>query len=281
MADGILFIDKEAGMTSRKLDNQIGKLFHTHKVGHLGTLDPFATGLLIVGVNSGNKALRFALDEEKEYVATLNLGVATSTGDYTGQQTEHEEIPLLPKNQVSSVVKGLVGKMKQIPPMTSAIKVGGVALYRLAHEGKEIQREAREIEVKEAKLLSYGGDELTFQVLVSKGTYIRTLGEDLAKRLGTVGHLTALRRTAIGPFRVENAVKLEDIGEESLQNPLVLLDHMEQHECQGKELFKVANGASLDLPCVSPIVLLTHENQALAVYERKQGDHYICLRGLA
>ena len=281
MADGILFIDKEAGMTSRKLDNQIGKLFHTHKVGHLGTLDPFATGLLIVGVNSGNKALRFALDEEKEYVATLKLGVATSTGDYTGEQTEHEEIPLLTKNHVSSVVKGLVGKMKQIPPMTSAIKVGGVALYRLAHEGKEIEREAREIEVKEAKLLSYGGDELTFQVLVSKGTYIRTLGEDLAKRLGTVGHLTALRRTAIGPFRVENAVKLEDIGEESLQNPLLLLNHMEQHECQGKELFKVTNGVALDLPCVSPIVLLTHENQALAVYERKQGDRYICLRGLA
>ena len=280
MRSGILFLDKEAGMTSRKVDNQIGRLFQTKKVGHLGTLDPFATGLLIIGVNAGNKALRFALDEDKEYVATLTLGKATDTGDYTGVITEEAPVPELTESKIQETLKSLLGKQIQIPPMTSAIKVDGVALYKLAHEGKEIEREGRPIEVYEAELLHFEPTCIEFRVKVSKGTYIRTLGEDLAKRLGTVGHLTALRRTKVGPFSVEDAVKLEEINENSLRNPLEVLGHMEQIQLDETSYKKALNGVAMEFDREAAQILLVYQGQAIAVYERDGQGVYHSLRGL-
>lgn len=280
MNGGIVFIDKEAGMTSRKVDNILGHLFHTRKVGHLGTLDPFATGLLIVGVNNGNKALRFALDEEKEYEAVLVLGKKTSTGDPTGEIIESQEVPTLDENEVREAVSSLVNEKSQIPPMTSAIKINGQALYELAHKGQEIEREPRPIAIYKSELLWFKDNKVAFRVLVSKGTYIRTLGETLAKRLGTVGHLESLRRTKIGPFDVENAAKVGDIDESKLVDPLVVLDHMEQIEVDEATLIKVNNGVKLNLGLNhGDLVLLTHKNEAIAVYE-KDGNIYACLRGL-
>ena len=280
MNGGIVFIDKEAGMTSRKVDNILGRLFHTRKVGHLGTLDPFATGLLIVGVNNGNKALRFALDEEKEYEAVLVLGKKTSTGDPTGEIIESQEIPTLDEDKVREAVSALVNEKSQIPPMTSAIKINGQALYELAHKGQEIEREPRPIAIYKSELLWFKDDKVAFRVLVSKGTYIRTLGETLAERLGTVGHLESLRRTKIGPFDVENAAKVGDIDESKLVDPLVVLDHMEQIEVDEATLIKVNNGVKLNLGLNhGDLVLLTHKNEAIAVYE-KDGNIYACLRGL-
>ena len=280
MKSGILFLDKEAGMTSRKVDNQIGRLFQTKKVGHLGTLDPFATGLLIIGVNAGNKALRFALDEDKEYVATLTLGKATDTGDYTGVITEEAPVPELNESKIQEAVKSLIGKQIQIPPMTSAIKVDGVALYKLAHQGKEIEREGRPIEVYEAELLHFDATCIEFRVKVSKGTYIRTLGEDLAKRLGTIGHLTALRRTKVGPFSVEGAVKLEEINENSLRNPLEVLGHMEQVQLDETSYKKALNGVAMEFDKEATQILLVYQGQAIAVYERDEQGVYHSLRGL-
>ena len=280
MQSGILFLDKEAGLTSRKVDNTIGRYFHTKKVGHLGTLDPFATGLLIIGVNAGNKALRFARDEEKEYEATLKLGVSTDTGDLTGVIQEEQPVPALSQSQIETALASLLGKQIQIPPMTSAIKVDGVALYKLAHQGKEIERQGREIEVYESQLLGVDASTISFRVKVSKGTYIRTLGEELARRLGTIGHLIALRRTAIGPFRVENAQKLDEIDENSLQNPLQILGHMERFELDENSYPKALNGVKLSLPSVAQEVLLTYRNQAIAVYEKDGEGVYHSLRGL-
>ena len=280
MDGGIVFIDKEAGMTSRKVDNTLGHLFHTRKVGHLGTLDPFATGLLIVGVNNGNKALRFALDEEKEYEAVLVLGKKTSTGDPTGEIIESQEVPTLDEDKVREAVSALVNEKSQIPPMTSAIKINGQALYELAHKGQEIEREPRPIAIYKSELLWFKDNKVAFRVLVSKGTYIRTLGETLAERLGTVGHLESLRRTKIGPFSVENAAKVGDIDESKLLDPLVVLDHMEQIEVDEATLIKVNNGVKLNLGLNhGDLVLLTHNREAIAVYE-KDGNIYACLRGL-
>lgn len=280
MDGGIVFIDKEPGMTSRKVDNVLGHLFHTRKVGHLGTLDPFATGLLIVGINNGNKALRFALDEEKEYEAVLVLGKKTSAGDPTGEIVDSQEVPALKEGQVKSAVEALINEKSQIPPMTSAIKINGQALYELAHKGEEVERAARPIAVYKSELLWFKDNKVAFRVLVSKGTYIRTLGETLAEHLGTIGYLESLRRTKIGPFCVENAAKVGDIDESKLVDPLVVLDHMEQIEVDQSTLIKVNNGVKLHLgDNHGDLVLLTHKGEAIAVYE-KDGNIYACLRGL-
>ncbi len=279
MKDGIIFLDKEEGLTSRKVDNLIGKVFHTHKVGHLGTLDPFATGLLIIGVNKGNKALSFALDEEKTYEARLVLGKATSTGDKTGEVIETKDIPPLNEDKIKEVLSSFIGKSTQIPPMTSAIKIGGKALYELAHEGKQIQRDPRPIEVYSISLTCLFEDGFSFKVSVSKGTYIRVLGEDIAKALGSVGYLSSLRRLSIGRYRVEEAITLEEVTQDSLLSPLKVLSHMEKIYCSPSLAELVRNGVKLKLKAKGDLVLLCQNEEPLAVY-RKEGEEYRCLRGL-
>lgn len=212
--DGFIFLDKSEGLTSTQEGAKIKKLFHTKKVGHVGTLDPFATGLLILGVNKGTKAITFFDDFVKEYVATIKLGVATNSMDKTGKVIEQKEVGKLSVSEIEKILKSFLGKSKQLPPMTSAIHVNGKKLYELAHQGKEVDRPLRDIEVYKIELISFKGDELTFRTLVSKGTYIRVLGSDIANKLGTVGHLSSLRRTKVGPFTVETASK--DINESSL-----------------------------------------------------------------
>ena len=280
MEDGILFIDKEEGMTSRKLDNLIGHVFHTRKVGHLGTLDPFATGLIIVGVNKGNKALTYAKDEEKTYQARLILGKATDTGDKTGIITETKDVPPLSKAKIEATLSSFLGMSMQLPPMTSAIKKDGVALYKLAHKGETIEREKRPIEVYAIRLLEMDEEGFSFEVSVSKGTYIRVLGEDIAKALGTVGYLDSLRRISVGDYTLENAHKFEEINGNFLQNPLILLGHLPSYQCNEKQASLVKNGVKLKLNHNEPKVLMVYEDQALAVYSFSEDGYYHSERGL-
>ena len=215
--DGFVFVDKSEGITSTKVGSQIKSIFHTKKVGHVGTLDPFATGLLILGVNKGTKAITFFDDFIKEYIATIKLGVATDTFDLTGKEISKEKVPVLSRVKIEEVLRSFLGKSKQLPPMTSAIHVNGQKLYKLAHQGKEVERPLRDIEVFEIELVNFKDDEITFRALVSKGTYIRVLGSDIANKLGTVGHLINLRRTKVGPFDISEAAKIELISDESLK----------------------------------------------------------------
>lgn len=278
MADGILLIDKPAGLTSRQVDNKIQKVFHTRKVGHLGTLDPFATGLLIVGVNKGNKALPFLDDSKKTYFASLKLGVKTDTGDLDGKVIEEAEIPMMRAEEVERALSSFLGKSMQVPPMTSAIKKDGTALYELAHQGKEIEREPREIEVFDIFASYISGDRIDFYVTVSKGTYIRTLGEDLAKRLHTVGHLVALRRMQVGDVHVNKAVSLEAFTESDLIDAASLIP-LPKVELTEAETEKAKNGVRLSLANKEKEVLLIHKGQAIAIYE-KNGSVYCAKRGL-
>lgn len=279
MTAGLLLIDKGEGVTSRYVDNRIQRLFHTRKVGHLGTLDPFATGLLIVAVNEATKYLPFLPDEDKTYVASLRLGIKTSTGDKTGEQVETVKVPSLSKEKVIETLNALLGESEQLPPMTSAIKVDGTALYKLAHKGEEIERKKRKIFVHEIGLLSMEGDMITFYAKVSKGTYMRVLGEDIAVRLGTVGYLESLRRTKVGDITLEKAIQLEDVKEDDLVNPasFVALPRIEIEE---KDLDKVRNGVRLSFSSISTHILLTHMGKGLAVYEKTEEGPYRCLRGL-
>lgn len=277
---GVLLIDKESGCTSRQIDNAIQKLFHTKKVGHLGTLDPFATGLLLVAVNKGTKFLPFFRDEEKTYEATLLLGQATSTGDKDGEFTERKEIPPLTKERIEEVLSSFLGDSKQLPPMTSAIKVNGRALYELAHKGEEIERKPRDIYVFSIELLSFSPNTIVFRTKVSKGTYIRVLGEDIAKALGSVGHLTALRRTEVGDITLEHAFRLSEVSKSSLENPLIYLSHIPQIEVDEDTASKVKNGVALSFASNEKEVLLTCRGVALAIYTRDEGGRYRSFRGL-
>ena len=147
--DGFIFLDKKEGITSQKADIELKKLFNTSKVGHVGTLDPFATGLLILGVNKATKGIAFFDDFDKEYIATIKLGIETDSMDIDGNEVSRKEVPNLSIDKIEEVLNSFLGKSKQLPPMTSAIKINGTALYKLAHKGKEIDRPFRDIEIYE------------------------------------------------------------------------------------------------------------------------------------
>lgn len=279
MKQGILLVDKEAGMTSRKVDNLLQKRFLTRKVGHLGTLDPFATGLLLVAVGKATKCLPYLDSSYKTYQAVLELGEKTSTGDLDGEVIERKEPSFHGEEEVEGVLRSFLGKSLQIPPMSSAIKVDGVALYKLAHKGESVERKPREIEVTSIKLLSYDGKRISFEAEVSAGTYIRTLGEDVAYKLGEVGHLLSLRRTRIGDSSVDLSKKLSDLAEEDFLDPLPFIA-LPKVEVGEKEEEDVKNGKPLKLSCLEEEVCLHARGEALAVYAKGADGIYHSKRGL-
>lgn len=282
--DGFVFLDKSAGFTSTSCGNRLKGVFHTKKIGHVGTLDPFATGLLIIGVNKGTKAITFFDDFTKEYVATIKLGIATDSMDLTGKEIDKKPVPSLSKDKVKEVLNSFLGKSKQLPPMTSAIHVDGQKLYKLAHQGKEVNRPLRDIEVMEIELLNLNEDEVTFRAVVSKGTYIRVLGSEIANKLGTVGHLSQLRRTKVGPFDVKDAVKMEDISELSLKSTYEVLKQFAEVEIvderyasdikNGKVKYFKSNHSSRYL------LVVDNTSQVIAMYVRTIEGNYQFARGL-
>lgn len=216
--DGVIIVDKPAGMTSHDVVSRARKIFKTRRVGHTGTLDPFATGVLVICLNRGTRLSQFLVGEEKEYVAQMRLGFATDTGDYTGiQNSPTVDASSISAEQLEEVLPEFRGFVDQTPPMFSAKKVGGVKLYEMARRGEEIHREPIRIEIKELELcgppVQTGGTlvDIPFRVVCSSGTYIRTLAEDLGRRIGTGAHLRSLRRTRAGSFSIEAARTLEQL----------------------------------------------------------------------
>lgn len=210
----IILIDKPAGMSSfgvvarvrRKLKGREGKKI---KVGHTGTLDPFATGLLIILAGRATKKSDEFLKKDKEYEATVFLGKTSSTGDIEGEITEaSDKIPTL--EEVKNACEKFVGEIEQKVPAFSAVKIGGERAYKLARKGKGVEMPTRKVTIFSLEILDYAYPELKIRTHVSSGTYIRTLGEDIGKALGTGAYLTALRRTKIADFDVKNAIKLDD-----------------------------------------------------------------------
>ncbi len=278
MLDGIFLIDKEAGMTSRKVDNVLGKRYGTHAVGHLGTLDPFATGLLVVAINKGTKLLTYLNDGDKTYEATLLLGEKTSTGDLEGEVIKKKDVPNISKEKLDEVLRSFLGNSRQIPPKFSAIKVNGVPLYKSARAGKEVEVKPRDITIYSLEG-TIEGNVVHLKAKVSKGTYIRTLGEDIAEKLGTIGHLTALRRTSIGDLSVSEAKKIDDLKDEDITSGITLIDlpHIELTE---EEEWKAKNGQTLSFKVKEDKVLLVKSNSLIAVYKRKNENTFVPERGL-
>lgn len=273
-------LDKEEGVTSRRVDNLVARRFLSKKVGHLGTLDPFATGLLVVAVGKGTKFLPYLDSSYKTYLAKLILGEKKDTGDLTGRTIERRGIPSFGEKEIDKSLSSFLGFSKQLPPMTSAIKIDGVPLYKLAHKGESKERKERPIEVKELLCLGRGENWIEFQATVSSGTYIRVLGEDIAVKLGTVGYLESLRRTKIGPLDVKEAKKLGELTEEDFLSPSPFVN-LERVEIDGKEALEARNGKKICLTrAKGDEVALVHEGEVLAVYARESGPMFVSKRGL-
>lgn len=280
MISGSLLINKEIGLTSRQEVNNVSRKLNEEKAGHIGTLDPFADGLLIVLLGSSTKIAPFLEVMDKKYLATLKLGAKTNTGDLTGEIIETKPIPELTKDKISEVLNSFLGEQIQVPPMFSALKVNGKELYKYAREGKEIERKERKINVFEINLLSFEKDEITFVVKVSKGTYIRTLGEDIALKLNTVGHLTKLTRLEVGPYSLKDAKRSSEISESDLLPISKMLSHLKSFEVEGELAKKALNGMHFRLPINDETILLKDKNGIIALYKREPSGVYSCVRGL-
>ncbi len=205
---GILLVDKPEGTTSAGTIRALKPRLAGVKVGHLGTLDPFASGLLPLCIGEATKVARYLLAERKAYSGTIRLGTATDTFDRTGAVTSTAPVPPLTAAEVGAVALRFTGRQRQVPPMYSAIKREGVPLYKLARRGIEVERDAREVEIYALELTPLGAERLDFSLACSKGTYVRVLAVEIGRALDTVAHLERLRRTAVGAFRVEDGEPL-------------------------------------------------------------------------
>jgi len=210
--DGILLLDKPEGMTSNAALQQVRRLFRARKAGHTGSLDPLASGLLPICLGQATKICGLLLESNKTYQVTIALGARTTTGDREGEVVEQAPVPALDEAAVRHAAAGFLGESTQIPPMYSALKHKGQRLYQLARQGVEVDRPARRVTILRLELLGIDEHALRFEVECSKGTYVRTLAEDLARACGTVGHVASLRRLSLGPFTTPDMHSLEAVG---------------------------------------------------------------------
>lgn len=222
---GILLLDKPAGRSSNQALQDVKRLYDARKAGHTGSLDPFATGMLPLCLGEATKTAGFMLDADKTYRATARLGIQTSTGDTEGEEIRQAPVPDLARGAIEAVMEKFEGEIEQIPPMHSALKHEGQPLYKLAREGREVERKPRKITIHEFALESWAPPLLTFKVRCSKGTYVRTLAEDLAIALDTCAHLESLRRLSVSPFGESEMVTMDDLSrarEEGTHEDLLL-----------------------------------------------------------
>jgi len=209
--EGLLFVDKPAGFTSHDVVAKVRRIYHIKKVGHAGTLDPMATGLLIILVGRATKASNYLMSQPKTYEGTFRLGQTTDSQDADGDVIEEKEVPALTEDEMKELFATFLGDQYQTPPMFSAKKVKGVPLYKLARKGQEVEREPRFVHIKSFDLLGMELPDVTFRIDVSKGTYVRTVAHDLGQKVGCGAFLTSLRRTAINDIPIERAVTLQTL----------------------------------------------------------------------
>lgn len=248
--NGLLIINKPKGYTSHDIVNIVRKKLNTKKVGHTGTLDPNATGVLPILVGTATKISKYLVEHEKTYVATIKLGKKTDTGDAEGKVIEQDNnFENLAKEKIENVLKCFIGKQNQIPPMYSAIKVDGKKLYEYAREGKKVELQAREIEILDIDLITHNKNEIEFSVRCSKGTYIRTLCEDIAKELGTIGYMKELQRTSVNEFDIEDSILLDDLDNINIQEKIISIEKIFEYkpkiDLNNRKLELFLNGVQL------------------------------------
>ena len=264
--NGILIINKEKNMTSRDVVNKLTSLFGIKKIGHTGTLDPLATGVLVVCIGKYTKLVDVLTSEYKEYIATIKLGISTDTLDVTGNVLETCDIKAFEQDKIIKVLESFVGKSLQTVPKYSAVHVNGKRLYEYARNNEEVILPKREINVKEIELLDYHNDEIKFRCIVSKGTYIRSLIEDICESLNTCGCMKELHRTKQGKFNIENSYTLEDIK----NNKYKLLNIEEVLDLEviniNEDLYKKISNGSKITDNLAGYVLYKYAKNNIALY---------------
>jgi tRNA pseudouridine55 synthase len=227
--DGVMLLDKPAGISSQTAVTAVRRLFNAAKAGHTGTLDPMATGLLPVCLGEATKFSHLLLEADKTYLATVRLGTTTTTGDLEGEVLEQKAVSV-ERDRLEAVLGRFVGAIRQIPPMYSALKHAGKPLYKYARAGEEVARAPREVNIAELRLVDFAAPDLQISVTCSKGTYVRVLAEDIGRELGCGGCLSALRREAVGGFRLDRGTvtldRLESLAEAERQAVLLPADAM-------------------------------------------------------
>lgn len=247
--DGIIIINKPKGCTSHDIVYKIKKICG-EKVGHTGTLDPNATGVLPILVGNGTKLSKYLINHDKKYIATIKLGIKTDTGDTEGEIIETKKVPMINEQIIENALKKFIGKQAQTPPIYSAIKVKGKKLYEYARKGEQVQIPSREITIYSISLIKINNDELQIEVECSKGTYIRTLCEDISNELGTVGYMKELERTKVGQFVMEQAITINnDVTKQNIENNIISIEKfLKEYDCielNNKELTQFLNGVKI------------------------------------
>ena len=272
-------LDKPAGITSNKALQQVKHLFRAQKAGHTGSLDPIATGLLPICLGEATKISQFLLNADKTYVAGLKLGVKTNTGDTEGKIIQTRPVEIKNHDQIQAVLHKYIGDIEQIPPMHSAIKKNGIPLYKLAHKGIEIEREPRSVTIFDLQLVSFQDDELQIRVHCSKGTYIRTLAEDIGEDLGCGAHINQLHREKVGPFdggmrTMDELEALAEQGFDALDRVLLSIDQgltqWPEINLTGDAGFYIQQGQPVFVPKVSErgfVRLYLNQHEFLGVGE--------------
>ena len=283
MRDGLVVVDKAPGWTSHDVVAKLRGVYGQKRVGHAGTLDPDATGVLLVGLGRVTRLLRYLQEAGKEYRGCVVFGVATDTLDGAGAVLQRTEMSFT-RAQLDAVARGFVGDIEQVPPMVSALKVGGRRLYELARAGEEIERAARPVHIGELVVedLEPGAyPEATIRVACSSGTYIRTLAADLGAALGGPAHLGTLRRLRVGSFTLDEARPIESVEadpEAAVLAPAVAMRDLERVVVDGERARAVAHGATFAAPALvgdsegaGPFAVVDEDHALLAVYERRAG----------
>lgn len=248
--DGVLIINKPKGYTSHDIVNVLRKKLNTKKVGHTGTLDPNATGVLPILIGAGTKISKYLIEHEKTYIATIELGKKTDTGDSEGNIIQEDtNMKNISKEEIKMVLRSFIGKQNQIPPIYSAIKVDGKKLYEYAREGKTVEIKSREIEILDINLIEYNNNEIKFIVRCSKGTYIRTLCENIAEKLGTIGYMKELQRTSVNQFKIEDSTSIDDLDNINVKEKIISIEKVfkdkPEIELNNRKLELFLNGAQL------------------------------------
>lgn len=268
--NGILIVDKPTDCTSRDVVNEIVKLAKTKKVGHGGTLDPIATGVLVIAIGNGLKVLEFINDQDKEYIATVKMGIETDTLDITGNTTKVKDDFVLDKVRLENVIKSFVGSYDQEVPLYSSVKVDGQRLYKYAREGIKVVLPKREVNIYSLELISSTNDEFVIKACVSKGTYIRSLIRDIGEKLDIPCTMKELRRTKHGDFTIEEATTLEDLKKNGVK-PLSIEKALKDvlFVCANEELEKkIMDGAILDNIYAETMVgFKNKKNDVIALYQ--------------
>jgi len=267
MKDGILIINKEKDMTSRDVVNIVCKKLGTKKVGHTGTLDPIATGVLVLGVNQGTKIIELLTSNDKEYIAEVQIGVLTDTLDITGNILKEDKNIDIDKSVLEETLLSFKGKYLQEVPKYSAVKINGKKLYEYARNNIDIELPKREVEIKDIELLEFTNNKFTFKVHVSKGTYIRSLIRDIGIKLNIPMTMTNLTRTKQGIFDIKDSINLDDVSYDRIISIKDSLINYPQITVDKDIEIKVNNGCKINKRIDDLTLILNESQELLAIYE--------------